>query len=171
MPNVPTPGFDPEKYLRAKAVEWLRSIKFKSPNDSEQFARSVNDFAEQKLQEMQHAGTGNRSLIKSDSTTQLATPDRAASEEPLSKKNTCKPQLDKASCVPHAGGVQNEIRDLNGLIARLKKVTAPRGAKSALAKEFKVTRQAVNQWLSGESNPSADIAIRLQYWKPKLPVK
>ena len=71
----------------------------------------------------------------------------------------------------HTVGVQNEIRDLKGLIARLKKVTAPRGAKAALAREFKVTRQAVNQWLSGESNPSADIAIRLQYWKPKLPEK
>ncbi len=79
--------------------------------------------------------------------------------------------LDNAELLSHTAGVQNEIRDLKGLIARLKKVTVPRGAKAALAREFKVTRQAVNQWLSGESNPSADIAIRLQYWKPKLPEK
>jgi transcriptional regulator with XRE-family HTH domain len=82
-----------------------------------------------------------------------------------------KSMLDNAGPLSHTAGVQNEIRDLKGLIARLKKVTAPRGAKAALAREFKVTRQAVNQWLSGESNPSADIAIRLQYWKPKLPEK
>lgn len=79
--------------------------------------------------------------------------------------------LDIMNPLLHSGGVQNDIRDLKGLIARLKKVTVPRGAKAALAREFKVTRQAVNQWLSGESNPSADIAIRLQYWKPKLPGK
>jgi hypothetical protein len=79
--------------------------------------------------------------------------------------------LDTLPPLSHTAGVQNEIRDLKGLIERLKKVTAPRGAKAALAREFKVTRQAVNQWLSGESNPSADLAIRLQYWKPKLPAK
>ena len=82
-----------------------------------------------------------------------------------------KPMLDTVGSLPHTAGVQNDIRDLNGLIARLKRVTAPRGAKAALAREFHVTRQAVNQWLSRESNPSADIAIRLQYWKPKLPEK
>ena len=88
-----------------------------------------------------------------------------------SQSDCSKSQLDIVPPMLHTVGVQNEIRDLKGLIERLKKVTAPRGAKAALAREFKVSRQAVNQWLSGESNPSADLAIRLQYWKPKLPAK
>lgn len=86
-------------------------------------------------------------------------------------KEISEDMLDNVPPLPHTADVQNEIRDLKGLIERLKKVTAPRGAKAALAREFKVSRQAVNQWLSGESNPSADLAIRLQYWKPKLPAK
>lgn len=101
-----------------------------------------------------------------------ATKNLLASEKATTvEQNDCKPTLDTVPPQPHTVGVQNEIRDLKGLVARLKKVTAPRGAKSALAREFKVTRQAVNQWLSRESAPSADLAIRLQYWKPKLPAK
>jgi hypothetical protein len=96
---------------------------------------------------------------------------RAATQSDIGDKIFSKEPLDILTAPPHIGGVQNEIRDLKGLIERLKKVTAPRGAKAALAREFKVSRQAVNQWLSGESNPSADLAIRLQYWKPKLPAK
>jgi len=102
----------------------------------------------------------------------------ASSISPLARESAARRQnsfgqsmLDKSKRSPHTAGVQDEICDLKGLIERLKKVTAPRGAKAALAREFKVTRQAVNQWLSGESNPSADIAIRLQYWKPKPPAK
>jgi transcriptional regulator with XRE-family HTH domain len=94
----------------------------------------------------------------------------ASSPSNIGGKIICKSTLDTLPPLAHTVGV-HEIRDLKGLIERLKKVTAHRGAKSALAREFKVSRQAVNQWLSGESNPSAELAIRLQYWKPKLPEK
>jgi transcriptional regulator with XRE-family HTH domain len=121
-------------------------------------------------------------LLKADKNFQSQYAARIAAAKPPAKRDSidrakelreiiCKSTLDTVPPLLHAAGVQNEIRDMKGLIARLKKVTAPRGAKAALAREFKVTRQAVNQWLSRESNPSADIAIRLQYWKPKLPEK
>jgi DNA-binding phage protein len=95
----------------------------------------------------------------------------AAEQGLIDKGKICQSVLDISAALPHITGVQNKIRNLKDLNARLKKVTAPRGAKAALAREFGVTRQAVDQWLSGESNPSADIAIRLQHWKPKLPAK
>jgi len=82
-----------------------------------------------------------------------------------------KEPLDTPKLRPYIVGVKNNIRSLKDLVAHLRKVTAPRGSKAALAREFHVTRQAVNQWLSGESAPSADIAIRLQHWKPKPPEK
>jgi DNA-binding XRE family transcriptional regulator len=159
----PTPGFDAEAYLSRNAARWFRKMKFRTAMDAESFARSVNDFAKRKLQELLHIGTTSQKRLS-----QLKAEHEAGVKlQPTQSKS----MLDDAGVISHTVGVQNEIRDLKGLIERLKRVTAPRGAKAALAREFKVSRQAVNQWLSGESNPSADIAIRLQYWKPKLPEK
>jgi transcriptional regulator with XRE-family HTH domain len=42
--------------------------------------------------------------------------------------------------------------------------TATPGAKTSLARHFKVTTQAVSQWLSGKTKPSADTALRLRDW-------
>ena len=167
----PTPGFDTEKFLQAKTVQWFNSVKFKTPAEAERFGRDVNDFAEQTLQEMQRRGEAIGKRTSLEIAERGATVAKMASKTATGGKTKCKSTLDTLPPLPHTVGVQNEIRDLKGLIERLKKVTAPRGAKAALAREFKVSRQAVNQWLSGENNPSADIAIRLQYWKPKLPAK
>jgi transcriptional regulator with XRE-family HTH domain len=78
--------------------------------------------------------------------------------------------LDISKPPPQSADVQN-IRTYGELLDRLRKITKPRGAKSELARAFKVSRQAVDQWLSGDSKPSAEIAIRLLHWKPKLPAK
>lgn len=83
------------------------------------------------------------------------------------EKKKSKDFLDKSRARTDYSRVQNEFRNLKELVAHLRRTTEPRGAKAALAREFGVTRQAVNQWLSGESAPSADIAIRLQHWRPK----
>ena len=45
----------------------------------------------------------------------------------------------------------------------LSETTVP-GAKAAIARRFKVTTQAVSQWLSGKTMPSADTALRLRDW-------
>lgn len=50
------------------------------------------------------------------------------------------------------------------LAKRLSAVTPARGAKAQLAHELKVTRQAVNNWISGNSAPSAELALRLLNW-------
>lgn len=158
-----TPGFDAQAYLSKKVARWFQKMKFRTPADAERFARRVDDFAEQTLQELLHQGKTSQKRISQLKAEHEATTIRA--------KKISEVMLDKLKPFQHAAAVQNNIRSLKELIEHLKKVTAPRGAKSALAREFNVTRQAVNQWLSGESNPSADIAIRLLNWKPKLPAK
>jgi len=47
---------------------------------------------------------------------------------------------------------------------RLRKATAKAGAKSALAKEFGVSRATVSQWLSGVIAPAAENTLRLLEW-------
>jgi len=50
------------------------------------------------------------------------------------------------------------------LIAKLREKTKMRGQKAALARELKITRQAVDQWLSGNSKPTAETTLKLLHW-------
>lgn len=56
------------------------------------------------------------------------------------------------------GSLWNELR------SRLITATKDRGTKSELARNFKVSRQAVGEWLSGASSPSAETALGLLKW-------
>ena len=47
---------------------------------------------------------------------------------------------------------------------RLKRATSERGRKAALAREFGVKPQAVNEWFSGASAPDAEKTLRLLAW-------
>lgn len=49
-----------------------------------------------------------------------------------------------------------EITSLSELVNKLRALTKERGMKAALAKECKVSRQAVDQWLAETSSPSAE---------------
>ena len=76
--------------------------------------------------------------------------------------------LDNKKPLPQSADVQNKFRTFGELLDHLRKITKPRGAKAELARRFKVSRQAVDQWLRGEAKPSAEIAIELQHWMPRL---
>lgn len=52
----------------------------------------------------------------------------------------------------------------NDLRRRLKTATRKYGARAALARTFKVTPQAVAEWLSGASAPTAETTLRLLEW-------
>ena len=54
--------------------------------------------------------------------------------------------------------------NLEELIESLRRVLSPRGSRSALAREFGISRQAVDNWLSGKSSPKAEVALRLLDW-------
>ena|ERR1044071_2689736 len=53
---------------------------------------------------------------------------------------------------------------LPNLLERLRKATAARGTKSALAKYLKVPLASVSQWLSGEREPGGETTLRLLQW-------
>ena len=71
--------------------------------------------------------------------------------------------LDKAAGLPQDSDVK-QIRSLPQLLVELRKLTKDRGAKVALANQMKVTRQAVDQWLSGDSKPTAEMTFELISW-------
>lgn len=56
------------------------------------------------------------------------------------------------------------INNWEQLRVRLRRATADAGSKAALARLFGVTTQAVSQWLSGASAPTADTTLRLLEW-------
>jgi hypothetical protein len=47
---------------------------------------------------------------------------------------------------------------------RLEAATRQRGAKAQLAREFKVSPQAVSQWIIGQTMPAAGTVLALQQW-------
>ena len=47
---------------------------------------------------------------------------------------------------------------------RLDKVCASAGMKARLAREFKVSRQGASNWVTGDSEPTADYALHLIEW-------
>ena len=50
---------------------------------------------------------------------------------------------------------------------RIREATDERGKRAALARKFKVTPQAVSEWLSGASAPTAETTLRLLKWVTK----
>jgi transcriptional regulator with XRE-family HTH domain len=76
----------------------------------------------------------------------------------------CKEALDTVPCVPYNAGVKVRIRSLRELVHRLKQITSAPGAKASLARKLGVSRQAVSQWLSGKSNPTAEATLQLLNW-------
>ena len=56
------------------------------------------------------------------------------------------------------------IRSLPELLSQLRKLTKDRGAKIALANEMRVSRQAVDQWLSEATKPTAEMTFDLISW-------
>lgn len=148
-----TPGFDAKSYLSKKAVRWFQQMKFRTPEDAERFARSVNDFAEQTLQELLHSGKTSQKRLS-----QLKA-EHEASEKQRGKYS--QDALDIPKALSHTAGVKTKIRSLPDLMAALRERTKLRGQKAALARDLNVSRQAIDQWLSGNAKPSAEITFEL----------
>jgi transcriptional regulator with XRE-family HTH domain len=67
--------------------------------------------------------------------------------------------------------VQNRFKTLPELLEVLRKLTSERGVKASLGRELNVSRQAVDQWLSGQSKPSADSVLLLLDWIERISLK
>jgi transcriptional regulator with XRE-family HTH domain len=72
--------------------------------------------------------------------------------------------LDKGAVLSDTANVKRKIRSLSELVSKLRKFTKVRGQKVAVARECHVTRQAVDQWLSGDAKPSAEATFELLNW-------
>ncbi len=83
-------------------------------------------------------------------------------QAPASKKDEA--MLDKSQTLADDSGVRKKIRSLPDLLKRLRGLTKDRGRKVALAKKMKVTRQAVDQWLSESTTPTAETTFELLKW-------
>lgn len=96
-------------------------------------------------------------LVDSDTPKLITT--RLGPESPF--VNQCLTEWQNPSTI---GPVTKNIRSLPELVNELRNRTRQRGAKASLARDLKVSRQAVNQWLSGESTPSGETALALLKW-------
>ena len=76
-------------------------------------------------------------------------------------QNKSKDALDNMPGISDSVRVSKQIRSLPELMIALRERTKLRGQKAALARELKVTRQAIDQWLSGNAKPSAEITFEL----------
>jgi transcriptional regulator with XRE-family HTH domain len=57
------------------------------------------------------------------------------------------------------------------LRSRIRALTDRHGARAQLAREFEVTPQAVAEWLSGASAPTAETTLRLREWVSEAEAK
>jgi transcriptional regulator with XRE-family HTH domain len=53
---------------------------------------------------------------------------------------------------------------LQSLLQRVRKATSERGERVKLADDLRVTRQRINDWLSGRMSPGGEITLRLLAW-------
>lgn len=106
----------------------------------------------------------NRRIVRQHKAKWAAEAQEAATARLEKREKECKVGLDTLSDIPKDAGVKIRIRSLEELVARVKQITSSPGAKAALARKLGVTRQAVGQWLSGESNPTAEATLQLLNW-------
>jgi hypothetical protein len=78
-------------------------------------------------------------------------------------KSSMQPTLDNQLPIPDDADV-TQPKSLPELISKLKKLTQSRGMKAALAEHCRVSRQAVDQWLSGHAMPSATAVFAALEW-------
>ncbi len=83
-------------------------------------------------------------------------------DSPPKKKSKLGVDASAASGMLH--GMSSETGYWKALVKDIGALTAAQGAKANLARKFKVTRQAVNKWLSGKGAPSAELTLRLFHW-------
>ncbi len=136
--------------------EWINEVYNRGNNLTDSYVADPDPVFKRRLDEMEHA----RAQIEANKSS-LAT--AAQSQE----ENLSQALLDNKKIASNTCGVKTEDQAILSLPALLKAVRArvkERGQKTALANHLKVSRQAVDQWLSGDAKPSADLTFALLNW-------
>jgi transcriptional regulator with XRE-family HTH domain len=76
--------------------------------------------------------------------------------------------LDNESGKREDAFVKAKIKSLPELLKAVSNRVSERGKKTALARELGVSRQAVDQWLSGDAKPSAELTFKLLNWVEQM---
>jgi transcriptional regulator with XRE-family HTH domain len=156
LSETPTPNFDPQAYLIKEILLWFQLNKFKSPLESENFAREISGYAETYLTQLRSMGTAIKS-VRSENKIQIES----------------KSILDIRGQPANLADMRSEVPTWPELKEDIKMMTAERGAKKALADEIKVSRQVLGNWLSDDAQgaPNADLTLELlklvKQWKRK----
>lgn len=82
----------------------------------------------------------------------------------VSGRAECKEGLDNVNPASQNHGVKTKICSWPALTKALRHHLGERGKKAALARKLHVSRQAVDQWLSGDAKPSAELTFALLQW-------
>ncbi len=72
--------------------------------------------------------------------------------------------VDTSGGAAYKDGVISQTPSYGQLIEALKHTLSQPGSKAALARQMRVSRQAVHRWLSGDAKPSAEMVLRLLKW-------
>ena len=147
----PTPGFDPQAFLIKEILRWFQLNQFKNPLAAENFAREISDYAGLYLEQMRKSSSVIRPLPRSQA-------GMAGAKTGLAKTQAT---LDKS-------GEPKAIGSLPELLLAIRDRAGGRGQKAALARRLGVSRQAVEQWLSGAAKPSAELTFKLLNWAGTL---
>jgi transcriptional regulator with XRE-family HTH domain len=149
LSSEPTPGFDPQSYLIKNILLWFQNNKFKNSLESENFVREICGYAEVYLNQLRSIGTTTRNI---------------RSEKQL--RNSGKDMLYNASASGKLANMRTEAPTWSELKKDIKRLTAQRGEKKALAAICGVSRQVLGNWLSDDSQgtPTAELTLRLLKW-------
>jgi transcriptional regulator with XRE-family HTH domain len=150
----PTPGFDPQAFLIKEILRWFQANQFKTPLAAENFAREISDYAGLYLEQMRKTSSVIRPLPRPLPGVAGAKTGAAGTQAPLDK--VAKPKA--------VGGGPGGIGSLPELLQAVRDRAGGRGQKAALARRLGVSRQAVEQWLSGAAKPSAELTFKLLNW-------
>jgi len=142
---VGTPGGDRVRIYHERLLDWR--LNKLPPDEQIEIFKKLNEVLNQLL-----PGVGV--LEKAE-----ASHAKASTNNFLHGKDS----LDKGNDLKDDERVK-KIVSLSDLIAKLREKTKMRGQKAALARELKITRQAVDQWLSGNSKPTAETTLKLLHW-------
>jgi transcriptional regulator with XRE-family HTH domain len=128
----------------AHFVHFLKSVQKHAADTIEQYEKDSSKIVSQRLHDM--IRLRDRSELRKFLLTKKRKEELTNNEEALDSSPAVKMSL------------------VQGVIAKVKAATEARGSRSRLAGYLGVPPQRLNDWLSGEHEPSAETALRLLDW-------
>lgn len=155
--------------LRFMALGELKAVGYGDGSEQGLLAKFEHDLASLSRVYLRAVPPGRRPELVAHITrafAQFSVLDQERPENPTRTKgrSVSQPVVDNVLERHRLADVSKPGDALTKLIRRAKVICAQAGTQSRLARDLGVSRQAVNRWFSGDSAPSADLALRLVEW-------